>query len=393
MLPSAFVTLKALPLTPNGKVDRQALPPPDQARPGFGGCVPPRDALEEQLAAIWGDLLGVELVGVHDNFFELGGHSLLAARMVDKVQKTLRKPVPLATLFRAPTIAEFAKQIESDKPNGFNLLEPIRVTGNGAVVLYVGGRFHDNMLVVVPSSHPIYWCKPEHVDGKRMRYFAIDDLADHYCRQISAAGLKGPYVLCGYSFGALVAFGTAQVLRKRTGAPVLVFLLEPSIGMNTPYEGFSARIAGDRWNFRRAGGKERLQFLRRKVLSLFHRIKMRVKSLYCSARLAVGLDVPGDLRYWYVEDDYRRMVRRYVPGPFFGKIVLVHGRAYPEDATAQWTKLAKGGIRIHAIAAQSHQDLVSDPRLISRWVEIFQQYLEQPFESGLLAEEKTAEVS
>ena len=83
MAPSAFVLLERLPLTPNGKLDRQALPPPDQARPDLGmNYVPPRDVVEEQLAAIWTDLLGIEHVGVHDNFFELGGHSLLATRAV-----------------------------------------------------------------------------------------------------------------------------------------------------------------------------------------------------------------------------------------------------------------------------------------------------------------------
>jgi len=73
MLPAAFVTLAALPLTPSGKIDRRALPAPGTARPDLEGVfVTPRSLLEEVLAAIWADVLGLERVGVIDNFFELG---------------------------------------------------------------------------------------------------------------------------------------------------------------------------------------------------------------------------------------------------------------------------------------------------------------------------------
>ena len=71
MVPSAFVVLDALPLTPNGKVDRKALPDPAHARRAEGAdFVPPRGPIEEALAEIWAELLGVDRVGVHDNFFE-----------------------------------------------------------------------------------------------------------------------------------------------------------------------------------------------------------------------------------------------------------------------------------------------------------------------------------
>src|SRR5205823_6921985 len=82
MVPAAFVLLERLPLTANGKIDRGALPAPDQPRPDLGtSYVAPRTVLEQQLAAIWGDVLGLERIGIHDNFFELGGHSLLAMRV------------------------------------------------------------------------------------------------------------------------------------------------------------------------------------------------------------------------------------------------------------------------------------------------------------------------
>src|SRR4029079_7876895 len=79
MIPSAFVMLDALPVGPSGKVDRKALPAPNRVRDEMeDSYVAPRTVVEEQVARIWADILGLDRVGVHDNYFELGGHSLLA---------------------------------------------------------------------------------------------------------------------------------------------------------------------------------------------------------------------------------------------------------------------------------------------------------------------------
>ena len=69
----------------------------------------------------------------------------------------------------------------------------------------------------------------EHVDGERLRYSNIDDLAAHYCREWRLAGLRGPYVLFGYSFEGLVALETARQLHERGQAVALLFLLEPPL--------------------------------------------------------------------------------------------------------------------------------------------------------------------
>ncbi len=80
MTPSAFLILEKLPLTPNGKVDRHALPKDDGIISDQKGLIAPRSPVEEMLAEIWTEVLGLEQFSVHDNFFELGGHSLLATR-------------------------------------------------------------------------------------------------------------------------------------------------------------------------------------------------------------------------------------------------------------------------------------------------------------------------
>ncbi|MBW8767933.1 MAG: AMP-binding protein, partial [Geodermatophilales bacterium] len=106
MVPAAWVLLGALPLTPSGKVDRRALPAPEGGRLELGAVyVAPRTALEELLAGIWAEVLGLDRVGVHDNFFALGGHSLLAAQVVSRAGEALEIEVPLRLLFEAPTVA------------------------------------------------------------------------------------------------------------------------------------------------------------------------------------------------------------------------------------------------------------------------------------------------
>ena len=112
MLPSAYVQVEAWPLNANGKLDRRALPAPDDD--DFGGraaYVAPRTPIEEEMARIWSQLLGVAQVGVHDNFFALGGHSLLATRLAMATQDALGVDVSLRDLFEGPTIERFLEVV------------------------------------------------------------------------------------------------------------------------------------------------------------------------------------------------------------------------------------------------------------------------------------------
>ena len=106
MVPAAFVQLDALPLTPNGKVDRRRLPAPGASRPDPGEAfAAPRTPLEEQVARIWMDILGVDRVGVDDSFWSLGGHSLLATKVLSRIYGVLGVELPLQALFESPTLA------------------------------------------------------------------------------------------------------------------------------------------------------------------------------------------------------------------------------------------------------------------------------------------------
>ncbi|HSK76523.1 MAG TPA: amino acid adenylation domain-containing protein, partial [Thermoanaerobaculia bacterium] len=144
MVPSAFVPLAALPLTPNGKVDRKALPSP---APVSRDLLPEenRSALEDAIAGIWCEVLGVPRVGGEENFFDLGGHSLLLTRVQALLSDRLGREVSLLDLLTHTTVRALARHLE---PGLVVMAEPAprapgkRTPGSGAIaIIGLTGRF------------------------------------------------------------------------------------------------------------------------------------------------------------------------------------------------------------------------------------------------------------
>lgn len=109
MIPEAFVFVDDLPMTPSGKLDQGALPEPSDDRPELEtSYVSPSDGVEERVASIWRDVLGISRIGVNDNFFDLGGNSLLLARVRARLADELGVEIPALELFRQPTLARLA---------------------------------------------------------------------------------------------------------------------------------------------------------------------------------------------------------------------------------------------------------------------------------------------
>ena len=111
MVPAHLLCLDAWPLTANGKLDRRALPTPN-ANQLQQTYVAPHSERQQQVAAIWADVLKVERVGLNDNFFELGGHSLLVLSVLSRLQLTLGFKVEPALLFQHPVLGAFSEQLD-----------------------------------------------------------------------------------------------------------------------------------------------------------------------------------------------------------------------------------------------------------------------------------------
>jgi amino acid adenylation domain-containing protein len=159
MVPSFFVMLDSIPLTPNGKVDRKALPEPELSRPDLDGVfVAPRSLVEEMVAQIWSDVLGIDQVGVNDNFFALGGHSLVATTTVTRLREAFNVDLPLRAIFEGPTVSHLSELIEAAQRAGRNLSLPPLVRVSRAEPLPLsfaqeGLWFNDQM---VPGGNSAY---------------------------------------------------------------------------------------------------------------------------------------------------------------------------------------------------------------------------------------------
>src|SRR5262249_43019128 len=122
--------------------DCKALPAPEQARPELEEAyVAPRTPVEQALAALWAEVLGIERVGVQDNFFELGGHSLLATQVISRVRRALQVELPLRALFEAPTTARLAERVEALRLAALGLpAAPLRPIARGGELLLSFGQ-------------------------------------------------------------------------------------------------------------------------------------------------------------------------------------------------------------------------------------------------------------
>ncbi|WP_371360041.1 amino acid adenylation domain-containing protein [Pseudomonas sp. KT_2_4] len=127
MVPTHLMFLERMPLTPNGKLDRKGLPLPDvsQMQQVY---VAPESELEQQVAAIWAQILGVERVGLADHFFESGGHSLLAMQVISRLRQLLGREVPLRTMFEQPRLQGFVETLCNSHESQASVLQILPVS-------------------------------------------------------------------------------------------------------------------------------------------------------------------------------------------------------------------------------------------------------------------------
>jgi amino acid adenylation domain-containing protein len=375
MVPFAFVTLDRFPLLPNGKVDRKALPPPELGQAATErGFVAPRTSLEEALAGIWRDVLGLKQVGVLDNFFDLGGHSLLAIRVQARTESQLARKVPLTAFLQTPTIAEIAALLQ-DVPAIMEGRQGIASVSPGPRpqllcfhFLNLTRRLDKHLaprwpvrLIESPLTEELRAWK-EH----RQLTISLEALAARCRNVVQQVQPRGPYYLFGYCFAGVLAFEVASQL-TRLGETVAF------LGLLDAYYHPGAKPLARPWITRSTYHARRVSQDGVAYLGWKARYKLRVlkrdslPDALVRMRAALG-DAKSEAKLSYPIDLVAGILAGYQGTSYPGNAVLFRTDSPPFSATSEysltngWEKVIQGGVRVEDVDC-GHRDIVQEPYL------------------------------
>ncbi|GAA1985292.1 amino acid adenylation domain-containing protein [Catenulispora subtropica] len=238
MVPVSLISLAQIPLNPNGKVDRRALPSEDA---DAGVLREPRNAHEEKLCVLFGELLGRERIGIDDNFFALGGHSLLATRLSVRIRKQFDVDIPLRTIIKYPTVAELAALvliggIPVQDADPFAVVLPLNADpGNGNPPLWFfhgGGGLGWAYFGFVPHvpDWPAYSLQSRGSDGVTPLAGSVQEMVEDYIAEMQKIQPEGPYHLIGWSYGGTLVQAVAAELDRRGQGVALAAILDSHPG-------------------------------------------------------------------------------------------------------------------------------------------------------------------
>jgi amino acid adenylation domain-containing protein len=253
MLPNRIVVLDRLPLTANGKIDNKALEASQQTELALSGraFVAPRTRSERRVRDIWQAVLKREQVSVVDDFFELGGNSLLAVALISRLNANFGKTIPLQVLFEAPTVERLAARLDTETSAPLTRLVPLQPEGTGTPLhCWPGlGGYPMNLrplATALGTGRPVHGVQAYGINSGEVPYATVREMATADVAAIREVQPHGPYLLCGYSFGARVAFEAAHQLEQAGERVEHLFLVAPGQPRLRPED---AEAAGGRADF------------------------------------------------------------------------------------------------------------------------------------------------
>ncbi|AKJ15828.1 peptide synthetase (plasmid) [Streptomyces incarnatus] len=323
MVPSALIPLAEIPLTSNGKLDRRALPEED-TRAAAGR--EPRNAFEEKLCALFGELLGRENVGIDDGFFALGGHSLLATRLSVRIRKEFDIDIPIRTIIKYPTVAELAALmlaggVPADDADAFAVVLPLNSdpgTGKPPVWFFHGGGglgWAYYSFAAHLQDRAAYALQSRGSDGVETPAGSAQEMIDDYADQILKIQPEGPFNLIGWSYGGTVVQAVADALDRRGHEVRLVAVLDAQPGghgfrqvhADKQSSDYRAELEDDFGQYIRMGDRQGFLDTMAKVMAN-------------NTSLMIGFESPvyrGDVLYFHAaleETSYAHLWRPYVGG-------------------------------------------------------------------------------
>lgn len=381
MVPSAIVPVAKLPLNSNGKVDRSALAALEQgASGGEEGFVAPRTLAEVRMAAIWSEILGVERVGIRDSFFELGGHSLLAVKLFSAIEREFGKKLPLASLFKSPTIEALSELIgtRTDSPH-WPLMVALQPEGSNPPFFWVhslggdgGGAFfyYRKLAGLLGADQPSYGIR-----SPQEPFTDLNEMAGHYVDELLRFQRQGPYFLGGFCFGGIVAYEMAIQLRSRGCEVGLLALLEsapPTCGRTRPKLNVRSAVALAR-NVRvwveealhqdsahlRSRLQRKAKALRQCLTQWLSRAGQAPPST--SLKDLINMETYPKDYVRYAEAHWKALLS-YKPARYPGKVVLFRARKqalFCVDPTLGWSDLA-GGVAVNVVPG-THKQMLEEP--------------------------------
>ena len=328
MVPAAFVLLDALPLTPSGKVDRKALPAPGAVRKAH---VAPATPIEEQLAAIWREVLGLESISVEDDFFELGGHSLLALDVLVRVERAHGLRIPVRAMLEARTIRRIAASLSSAPaqalPNGIVRIEP----GHDGKALFclpgIGGLSlqYRELASLLGTGRAVYGVEMHDFDAPPADDATLPEMAAAVVREIRQVQPEGPYAVVGYSFGGHLAFEVAAELERQGQKLEFACLIDAyAPGALVRGERMMARVRRHLGTLARSTPAEAVAYLKARHQGVVDRRRERQQAAVMAVPAAVDQEETALQRQVRIATEVgSRALKAYRPSAFGGKITLV----------------------------------------------------------------------
>jgi amino acid adenylation domain-containing protein len=238
MRPWRYYRASVIPRLPNSKLDTRGLVALDLEKSRAEADARPADtdsswirteAVEIAVARVWRDTLGLQLTCPEDDFFDLGGDSLRAITMTFELEKALRRELPTNLISQAPTFAAFCARLRENAPVVYCPLIVLK-PGQGTPLFFVhgvGGCVMELFSICRKMSWPgpVIGIQARGLDGCDLPHRSVEEMADEYIRAVRQQQPQGPYFLCGYSFGGLVAFELARRLSSSADKVAFVGLL------------------------------------------------------------------------------------------------------------------------------------------------------------------------
>ena len=400
-VPHRVVIVDNIPKGPTGKIQRVGLGEklrvthPDRwSSQTEARYVAPTNPTEELLAKLWGKFFGVKRVGIRADFFELGGDSLLAARLFAALEKAFGKSLPLGIIFEAPTVAELAKVLQQKEE--WSSIVPIQSHGSKLPLFGVHAApgdilFYRELARYLGPDQPFYGLQARGLDGKQLAAARIEDMAAHYVKEIRRVRSRGPYLLGGYSLGAVLVYEMAQQLKKQGEEVALLIFLDPTPPSNSGFSPNSsasgnglgklalcrAEISRHWRNCSSLRPHEKLTYVLDRVIGKLATGALAInnmsKKISCKVYIAVGYPLTPRLRRFYLRGIHKRAVQEYVPQTYTGHVVLFKAEQSTPEWQSVWSKLIHEKLEIHDVPGD-HGNFFQEPNL-QVWASKLEEYL------------------